>query len=439
MKPRFSATNALPDDLKNDPALMTRKEYVQFLNPGNKHHPSDSYDFDLLKLNRDNSLINIERVPDGDGGEFKFATNAHGIVVWTDEGKLAAVIHKGTLYYDNTRIGKRVPTGFWPLRGGDYEDWGVLHRKQVKYLSEVLPLVSNIARDNRKRFPVLMQRSKLKGDYYEIRAEKSLVKNAGTTISILNSKGEIVAQASDEWGATLLTVVQEYRSKGLGQVLGKIWYDWNPSFSSGGFTPQGEAAAIRRWESRVHDFLSKGWYSVLVKTKQLTNARVKEILSWLSGRRVNLERNMPEVPKDVKPKLLLLVRDESYFCLYDEKFYQNQNEDYIYGSGLFRSDPRKGWFLYSLEYDRKFWKLVTTIALQMAKNEGEPLYNGEGYGDLLELDGLQNVVQEGDYVQLTKDMVPIADMARLEAITRKKYDRYDEKLTLLMEMADSKW
>ena len=96
-------------------------------------------------------------------------------------------------------------------------------------------------------------------------------------------------------------------------------------------------------------------------------------------------------------------------------------------------------FIFRIDYDRKWHKWLTYIALQMARDQGMKLWNGEGYGDVLEIEGLPHVQQIGDYVKLTKDMMPVDQMARLERQIRRRKDQYDEKKVLLMEQAESKW
>lgn len=80
---------------------------------------------------------------------------------------------------------------------------------------------------------------------------------------------------------TLLTVAQEYRGKGLGQKIGKIWYKINPSFLSGGFTQAGLNNATRMYFERVREAIESGWYSKWIKDGQISKEKVKEIISAL--------------------------------------------------------------------------------------------------------------------------------------------------------------
>jgi len=75
----------------------------------------------------------------------------------------------------------------------------------------------------------------------------------------------------------------------------------------------------------------------------------------------------------------------------------------------------------------------------MARANGEPIYTGEGYGDLLELEGLENVTVDGDYASLNKDVLPLATIAAQERRARKPFDQYQQVYHSLLEQADSKW
>ena len=57
-----AATTPLPSSFpKGEPGLLTSGEYLEFLNPGNKHHPGSAYDFDLVKMNQTLSSTMVVR------------------------------------------------------------------------------------------------------------------------------------------------------------------------------------------------------------------------------------------------------------------------------------------------------------------------------------------------------------------------------------------
>lgn len=443
---RINPLEALPPISAKEIALMTKEEFLEFRNPGNKFHEADSYDFDLSDLNKNYKLKHIAEV----SNDYRFEILKSGenyIIQYAptrdDPKKLAAIIHEGTLYYSNPSIYHRLPTGYL-LRDTEHGIWikfNIAQKIRVKYLEEYLTLIHDIKKENLTRYPYLYQNILIQKEPYEIRMKEKPVLNKGSTIVIINKTGEVVAQAADEWGATLITVASEYRGRGLGKIIGQIWYQWNPEYPSGGFTASGRANAIAIWEDRVREFLHKGWYSELIKHQQLTKNRFKEIISGLS---VKKKKEAFLSPKVVEKKPLIFVeKEQGYwgptFVIYDEAFYQEEDKKHIYGFGFFRESEPVGSFLYTIDYDRPFTKLTTYVALQIARNNEEKIYIGPGYGDMLEIEGLQHIQVEGDYVSLTEDVLDLDMIRKLELIVRRKNDQYDEKYIRLLEMAHAKW
>ena len=128
------------------------------------------------------------------------------------------------------------------------------------------------------------------------------------------------------------------------------------------------------------------------------------------------------------------------FIVYDEKFFVEPSREHIYGFGFFRDGPNGEVKLYAIDYERKYAKLTTYLALQIARANEEPIYiRGDIGDDYLELEGLNHIDSDGTYAQLTQDVLPLRDIATLERHIRHKYDSYDEKLNLLMEEAHAKW
>jgi GNAT superfamily N-acetyltransferase len=438
---RRAKTTPLPPSFpKTEIGLMTREEFLTFRNPGNKHHTSDSYDFDLFHLNHEHpqSIGGIgssssERV------EVELLSGGYRVL---HEGKVVGVIHDGIAYYDNPHWRRRIPTRVLEHGGrGEAVEIPIRSFKQVKYLSEVAPLISPIAKKNKEHFPVLLQHILIAGEPMTVRAEKEPKEDKGVTLAILNAEGLIVAQASNEWGATLLTVAQEYRGRGLGKIIGKFWYELNPSFESGGFTDAGQENALALWRDRVHEFSARGWYSALIREGRLTPARVKEILAGADERPPRVERVPQAEPEKVEATgdILVYCDEDISFVVYDRAFLEEQDERFIHGYGFFRDAPLVGVFLYRIDYDRPFADITTRVALQMARDAGNDIYDGEGYHDMLEIDQIPGVIREGDYIKVTRDLLPLKAMVLKEKRTRKAVDPLDEKHNLLIEMAESKW
>jgi len=434
---RYAATTPLPPSFpKTEIGLMTAAEFIAFRNPQGKFHDSDAYDFDLMKMNMDHSF----RSEDYRFNEYEIEKNPRGAKV-TRDGNLVAVIHNGTMYLEDPKHKNKIVTQWRDQRGEDH-DLDVTKYKKVKYLAEKMPLISAPARNNLAAYPVLLQNLIVKGEPMTLRAEKTPSLNEMVNLAVLNSEGLEVAVAQNEWGATLFVVAQEYRGKGLGKIIGKKWYELNPSSGSGGFTEAGKANALALWEDRVKEFMGRGWYSELIREGRLTHQQVKAILAGIGQRSPRPAE--PEELDETKPTgdvLIYVDEDNISFIVYDRAFLEDPDVRFIHGYGFLRGNPHQGTYFFALDYDRPFADLVTRVGLQMAKNGGDyPLYDGEGYSDTLELDGIPGIEREGDYFTLTKDLLPgLGVLARKERGIRRAMDPYDEKFYLLQEQANAKW
>jgi hypothetical protein len=436
------ATTPLPNAFsETEIGILTRKQYLDLRNPGEKFHPESAYDFDLAKLNRPRRYT-LATHSDRNKKISLLATGPEASTgyILEDETGVLGVLHRGTLYHGIRLRPASMPRTFWPVREYQRRDpitLDIQRTEAVKYPEDKVSLVDDVRANNRAHYSHLLQRIRVKGAPYTIRSEGAPVPNKGTSIAILDADDQVVARASNEWGATLLTVATELRGKGLGPILGEVWYTYNPIFRSGGMTTLGKRNALRMWEARVRTFLDRGWYSELVKTGRMTKAQVDAIFAGLDGKRAPSDLPAPRV--DPQASTLLLYVDGPAFVLYDARFLTDPDEQWIRGYGFFRDAPRVGTFLYRIEYDRP-WKIQTTLAaLQIARDAGWPIWVGEGYGDLLELDGIPSVTRTGDHVALTEDLLPVRALAAAERKARKALDPYREQESLLLETAEAKW
>lgn len=428
----LAVTTPLPERTKSDPGLMTLQEFLTYRNPKDKWHPSDAYQTTVGKLNTD--LYTVDTVVDVT--ILSPRENPNLGMVFERHQHVIGVYHDGTLYFSRHQR-RHIPKGV--RFRGEHIRVAPTKEVEVKYPSEYVRLVSDIAKKNKSRYPTVLQRMKVGDEYLELRSEAPLVKDEGMTIVLLNEQGEVVAQASDEWGTTLLMVTSEYRGKNLGVTLGKVWYQWNPKYGSGGFTPSGYANARRIWSSRVREYLENGWYSELVRSGEMSAARVQEITKDLLQR-----------PKDVQPKakekgdvLVLIDPNESYFIIYNSLFlthYDDEDSDkYILGYGFLRDSSGHGTYPYRIDYERPYQVLATGILLQMARNQGDKLYIGDLPSDMVELDGVPHVKVEDGYVTLTQDIHNLKQMRDTERRRRKPMDPHQELEHRIHEAADSKW
>jgi len=418
-----------------DIALMTKDEFVKFRNPSDKFHDDESYNFDFKKMNsedgrfqvsfeRSNNVeISVFKHPNG----YKFLAN----------GKPVAIMHDEIVYHN-----VRMPSRLFPILYTDrYRniDLEIRPKKQklVKYLDEYMNLIDNVAKRNLEYYPSVLKRFIIGGEQFVIRTETDLPyrKNVGSTVVIMNQDGYVVAQASDEWGATLLVVAQEYRGKNLGTILGKIWYQLNPSYMSGGFTYSGLRNAVKIWQDHVREYLSSGKYSRLVKNGTITKDKVKEIV-----KSANLKpKKKIQTKTPSKPDILIYVDLDGVFVIYDKKFYEDQSEDYIYGHGFLR-DIRDGekMYVFAIDYEPAYKKMATMIIFHIAKHEKIKLYTKVPPSDVLELD-YPEIVKKDDYAWLKKPIIDIIEVKKHEEEYRNRHDKYDEIFYSLLEMANSKW
>lgn len=438
------ATTPLPKSFdRGEIGLMTYSEFMEYQNPDKKSHPSSAYDHDLFKMNRDTSL-NVQW-EDPDGYEVWKAKKPGDYVIKKD-GRLLAVLHRGTLYYDATANPARLPTAYLPMKHN--AEWTLLpirKKKRVKYALDYIDKVSSRVKVG--DFPNVIQNIKTRdGEQLQLRSREPLKKNDGQTMMLFNSDGQVVAYATDEWGASLVSLAREYRGQGLGKLMVKYWMENNPRYTSGGFTPAGKATATRVWQDRVREFLSRGWYSELVRRGRISKKEVDAILDSLgkTGARIRSTSPAPAQKKrDDDP--LFMVKD-SMFLIYDSRAFDAEPElealkPLIYAYGFFRNPRPDVTILYRIDYEPEYAETATEVALQMARNEGFPIYIGTEYGaDMLEIDRVDVPLEvENDRVRATKDVMNLKALSRKEKAIRRKKDPYRELEYLLIEAAEYKW
>lgn len=416
-------------------ALLTAEEFLSRRDPEGKTHPSDVYDASLASLNQYLYQIGSTAVYGHwrDKGFLVEASNfsgSDGIVFRDPETKKTAAVFKDGILYKN-RFAK-IPDQFRDS-DGEWRKLNFSNVQEVKYPSQFEP-----QRDNRAKFSFVIQRVVLNGDSFEVRAERKPVPDKLDTIAFLNHKGELVALGSNEWGASLLQVAREYRGRGIGKLLAQTWYALNPNSKSGGFTVAGRSNARAAWEDTVRKWLSMGWYSELVRTGKITPSRVKNIIAGLSNRR----KSDPFLPgvKNTKSDIdlrLYIDEDRVAFVLYDARFLESNDEDYILGYGFLRSTQAHGLFFYRLEYEPEYRGLASSIALQLAKDTGERLYVAKPPADLIEWSVVPHANLQDGYVMLTQNILPLRKLALAEKKLRQ--DPFNQKQYALLEAAEAKW
>tara|TARA_B100000927_G_C16461028_1_gene467855 strand:- start:620 stop:1918 length:1299 start_codon:yes stop_codon:yes gene_type:complete len=426
-----------------DYGMMTLEEFLEHRNPGGKTHGSDSYSFSVDSMNQDYSIIGYRMVDERKSEYTVYGKSDKSAFFFCKDYKIKAVIANKTIYYTYTREKEHILGR--PLTRGEHYGYIYprdmdLREKKVKYPGDYIGLVSNIVEMNTKRYPHLLERFENNGECFSVRSEAPLEgKNQGVSIGIFNEAGYKVATAQDEWGATLIGVAREYRSRGLSKVVSRYWLQYNPDKKSGGMTPAGHSAAVSFWADTVRKMHSEGAYEDRILSGEITQERVDEILEALPPKEVRkVERERTIEPTG---ELLMLEGDFS-FVVYDKSFLVKQDDRFIYGYGLLRDSSDVGEFFYQLDYDREYDDTVTRIALQFAKNQGSnPLYDGQGdhYSDILEVEGISEIRREGEYIYIEGDLVDYSPLVRRDEVYRGRIDKYDEIKLTLEERAVAKW
>jgi len=425
-----------------DIGLMTLEEFLEYSNPGGKRISDSAYDWDLKSMNRPylrfvgrsklkSDKVEVLELP---------ATVGKGFVLM-NEDSCVAIIKDGVLYTNRTGIENRPFGGYF--RNDNNRTWVSVevHKIQrVKYPQRTLDSILQPPKPS-KSHPVLLRNlMSTKGEMLQVRSESPVEMGRGATLTVFNEKGQRIASAQNEWGATLIAVAKEYRNQGIGSEVSRIWYKNNPNFKSGAFSSGGIKNAKRRWENRVRYFLAMGWYSRWIREGQLTQAHVNRILSGLGEK-----KNLTTKRRSSSRKNLLVYSDGTSFVLYDERFLvdpeSEESDRFLHGYGFLRAQEGIGTFFYTLDYDEGFGPAVTAIAMQLARDAGEPLYVGRGYGDLIEKKYLKGLPVEviGNKISLNEDVIDLGSLSSKEKMKRESENSFGQRLSLLIEKSESKW
>lgn len=435
----FEATTPL--NIKpNDPGILTFKQYHDMRNPENKSHDSDAYVADIYTLNYqfllprhktnerirtyDNMwMIRYDQFTDNSEiSIMKKVRNEHD----TSDGNIVAV------YYDGKWIYQPKQVKLDDLKLSEKKGRYVEHKYPERFLEMALKELA--IEKNKSNNYEAFKRMKIAGEYFTFHKQKDY-----DAINVLNSEGIEVATASNEWGTTLIQVADEYKGKGLGAILGELFID-EYDLPSGGYTAAGYKNSMKIWSKRVGEYIQNGWYSELVKNGRMKVDDVKAIISDYK-RLTNKQEKIPSISKSkATTKDYLLYTDETTFILYDKKFLEEQDEQYIYGYTFLRSTDHELDIVYTFEYDDdESRKLLSYILLQSQRNNDTGVNVHFSGSDMFEYDDLKNVEYRDGFVYLTKDVIDLDKMKSIETRIRKKIDTYNEILYQLQEMAESKY
>lgn len=384
-----------------DPAMMTWAEYERHLNPSDRSHPSEAYDHSLADLNR-----------------------------YGTEG-FKRVIRRFIINGIN-----------FELRLSTNDRWRGMY---VKHNAQ-----GDIVRDENDR-AVYMSREEVKEMIgVEDRFERHFA------IKDVDNKVQ-VGRTQDEWGALLIMVAREYRNFGLGKILLEEYMKLYPNADSGGFTSNGYRVTKRFWEQQVRKYLASGFYSHLVRTGQISQAKVSEITNGLTERPVKRELNLAPATKD--DWLIYVDEVGTTAYIYDKRIYEYADKDlldehwfehwkdnlilgYVHVVDARHEFDTKPYIYRLYAKTDEIQKLLCYIMLHTYKGDSPLRFTKEDAQLLQRSPMARNVKFKPNpenkaevLVTLRKKVFNWLALAKYERAYRKKRDKYDEMHNRIQEMA----
>lgn len=428
----------------NDPGLLTQSQYMDMRNPDGKIHSDESYKASLADLNYKFKVPTLSQTSRDEKGiphknmylslMTTYEKDIQAIMISQDrfknDGELGAVYYKNKWYYNPKYIDIDAIEIF------DDNPTTVVHKYPSRLLQQAVE--DKAKQDNMARYSnTPIKRVKIKGEYFTVHTDDEY----GDSIAMMNSEKMIVALASNEWGATLIQVAEEYSGKGIGPILTSIFIDYF-NLPSGGYTPAGIKNAKKIWNNRVKEYIQNGWYSELIKKRRISREQVRNILDDYKKSSTTQEK-VPSLSKDsetTKPEYLIYNDDGISFILYDARFLEEQDEEYIHGLTFLRTSGDNDDIVFRFDYDDEYSrKLLSYILLQSQRDEGTGVNVGYEGSDLFEYEDLNHIEHKDGYVYLTKDVLPLEKISKLEKMKRKQNDPYNEITYQLIEMAEAKY
>jgi len=301
-------------------------------------------------------------------------------------------------------------------------------------------------------FPKLLQRIKLKDLYFEIRLNENPGFGGKFEIAAFD-EDQCVGKAQDEWGAMLIMVPREYRGFGLGPILGKFARQLEPAKDSGGLTPAGYNNLMKVYRSYVQDALTTGKYSKLIKAREISLEKVKQIVS--SAKLNSITKKSEDIRYDTsKPSNWLFYYSGSTFIIYDkslkERLEDEKENDYwtekcIKGlltfEQIFESDHL---IIITLGGDDKIKSFLLNCFCSLASEEGYIASLDSEYiqyidNKSIELDEPNNSTGYKRYnVNYIGKPIDLEILSKPEKEFR-KFDKYHEFEIKIHEMAELKY
>lgn len=428
------------DKTKLQPALMTRSEYISHRNPRGKMHSSDAYKTTIDSLNQDYSLsLNRQGGMLIVGGErYTLLSNEQDgkelyLVLKSADNKddIEAFAKDGVLYYDPMRIRRDDAVS---ATNADYHDLEIQPVKYIEPLFKRLNLKSQI-----DKYPKPIKNITIDGEQIRIRQADDKFGD----IAAFNEDDMKVAVGQDEWGAVLVMVADEYRGKGIGPIMQKIYTELYPDKESGGFTPSGLNNATKVWEREVRRFLASGIYSNLIRKGEISKERVDDILSGLSGK-VDFKSNLPKKVPQKEKDYMVYYNGANAFILYDKDYLLDHDLKYIYAYIHLEQKPTakdNEVYVFRFEYESdKDRQTLFHIAIQQMESEGVTVREDEAGSDYFKYNDMKHIeVKDGVFKMNKKPFSNLKMLYSKEKQLRNQIDKYNEVLYNLLEDAERKW
>ena len=325
------------------------------------------------------------------------------------------------------------------------------HHEDHAYQTDLKKMNNPEYPDGKEKYPKLLKQTKINNINFQFRL---LEDKWGYTIAVFDEENQKVASAQDEWGCMLYMVAREYRGFGLGAMLAKMARTLEPGKASGGFTPSGYRTFVKVHREFVRDALTNGLYGRLVRSGEMSTARVKEIVD---SAKLDIKQTKPtENYNSNDPKDWMLYVDNGAFVLYDKKLkevYKNTGdevEDYwiekmIKGVMLVRDFHDNGIVVQFGGDSEKIKRMMITCAITFCANEKIPFlidpedrqYVDPRYGKVSEEPTYK--IAHKRYLVTPLDTIELDAFQKVEKHFRKSFDQYDEFYHRMLELGFRKF
>lgn len=361
-----------------------------------------------------------------------------------------------------------------------YEEfWKVVNPKPKSHPSSAydwsLAQMNDSDSDRIENYPRVIKRMILRGIQFEFRFRANTERwNDHQTgepkaktyyyIGVFNEDQQKVASAQDEWGCMLVVIAREYRGFGLGPTLTKMAYEIEPGKNTGGMSYSGGKVLQKAHRECVREALVTGRYSTLVKSGQITPARVKEIIV---SAKLEIKQKTPKdnLTSNDPRDWVLYAGGYGDFILYDKKlrdvietekntphdpwdrhvdmsmWQEKMIKGIIYAHQMnAHSSDAIVYHLYGA--NEKIKQFMIGCSLTFCKENDLTLWvdpqdqQSVGKFGVLGDESLRTGYKRLPVVKINETL-PTDHMALVEQLYRKQFDQYDEFKNLMLELAFS--